>query len=244
MPLVDVPEADEPIEVPADAIEVQEDEDLVIKSQDELDDTIQSRLSRQERKLKDDLKADDEFWREMAQERGVELRDDGRPKGSIQDEELQELRSKANRAESLEQELSEQKERIQSAREERLEGKLLEKAPGFANETARDTYLREAKSRMTYDEEFGWVEADEEGGVRYDAGDPRGPDAVIAELEDSHEFLFESTQVSGGSDVTPSGDVGPMTEAEFEKKKEKAIQTGDDETLAELEQMAANDEIR
>lgn len=244
MPLVSIPEADEPVEVPPDAIEVQDGEDLVIKSQDELDDTIQSRLSRQERQLRDQLKTDEEFWQEMAQERGVELRDDGRPKGSIKNEELQELRSKANRAESLEQELNEQKERIQSAREERLEGKLLEKAPGFANETARETYIREAKSRMTYDEEYGWVEQDDDGGVRYDAGDPRGPDAVIAELEDSHEFLFESTRVDNGSDVTPSGDVGPMTQAEFEKKKKKAMQAGDDETLAELEQMAANDEIR
>jgi len=51
MPLVSIPEADEPVEVPPDAIEVQDGEDLVIKSQDELDDTIQSRLSRQERQL-------------------------------------------------------------------------------------------------------------------------------------------------------------------------------------------------
>lgn len=245
MPLVDIPEAEEKVEVPADAIEVQDGEDLVIKSQGELDDTIQSRLSRQERKLKSDLKSDDEFWREMAAERGVQLRDDGKSKGAVRDEELEELRTKANKAESLQQKLEEQEDRIQSSREERLEGTLLEKAPGFANETARETYIREVKSRMTYDEDYGWVEQGDEGGVAFEGGDPRGPESVIADLEDSHSFLFESTTVEGGSDVSPGGSVSgdTLTKAEFDQERERAMQRGDDERLAELEEMAANDQI-
>jgi len=244
MPLVDVPEADEPIEVPADAIEVQEDEDLVIKTQDELDDTIQSRLSRQERKLKEDLKGDDEFWREMAQERGVELREDGQPKGSLKDEEVQELKRKASKVDSLQEQVDQYESTINETREERLKQELLDTAPPAANETARETFIREAKSRMTYDDEYGWVEVDEDGDIAYEAGDPRGPKEVIAELEDSHSFLFESTEVSNGSDVTPSGSgQGRLTEEQFEREVEKAAQEGDIERMEELEQMEAEGQI-
>lgn len=244
MPLVDIPEADEPVEVPADAIEVQDGEDLVIKSQDELDDTIQSRLSRQERTLKEELKGDDEFWQEMAAERGVELREDGQPKGSLKDEEVQELKRKASRVDSLEEQVGEYESTIQETREERLKQHLLDKAPPAANETARETFIREAKARMQYDDEYGWVETDEDGDIAYEAGDPRGPDSVIAELEDSHNFLFESTEVSGGSDVTPSGDgQGRLTVDQFEKEVEKAAQQGDMERMEELEQMEAEGQI-
>lgn len=243
MPLIHVDEAEEPIEVPHDAVEVQDDEDLVYKSQEEFDSTLQSRLSRQERQLKDELKGSDEFWQEMASERGIELREDGKPKGSLKDDEVEELKRKASKVESLQEEVSNYEETIQETRQQRLRQDLLEKAPPAANETAQETFVREAQSRMTYDDEYGWVRT-EEGEIVYEAGEPVGPDAVISELEDSHSFLFESTEVSGGSDVQPGGSGSSrLTRDQFRREVEKAKQSDDMGRMKELEQLEANDQI-
>ena len=244
MPIIDVPEADEPIEVPADSVEVQDDEDVVLKTQDELDNIIQSRFNRERNKTRKELKQDEEFFREAASERGIDLREDGKPKGSIKDEELRELKEKASRVDTLEEKVSEYEQSIQQAREERLERQLLDSAPPTANETAEKTFVREAKSQMTYDEEYGWVATDEDGEIIYDAGEPVGPNDVISDLEESHNFLFESTEVQGGADVSPGNTSGgKMTESQYEEEVVKARQNDDMERMEELRTMLANDEI-
>ena len=245
MPIVNIPEAENPIEVPADAIEVQEGEDLVLKTQDEFDSIIQSRLNRTTSNLRSDLKGDEEFLREAMKETyGVELREDGRPKGSTTDEELQDLKQKASKAEALEEKVQNYEQTIQETREERLEQDLLDKAPPAANETARETFVREAKSQMTYDDEFGWVKTDEDGGVAYEAGEPVGTDHVIAELEESHGFLFESTEVNNGPDVNPRPTSSTtLTQSEFEEEVKKARQKGDMDRMNELAEMEAKNEI-
>jgi hypothetical protein len=245
MPIVDIPEAEEPIEVPLDAIDTQEEEDVVIKEQEEFDSIIQSRINRERNNLRDKLKEDEDFFREAANERGIELRDDGRPKGSVKDEELRELKEKASRVDTLEEKVQEYESTIQETREQRLEQDLLDKAPPAANETAQETFVREAKSRMTYDDEYGWVRTDENGDIEYSAGEPVGPDQVIAELEDTHEFLFESTEVDGGSDVNPGASATGrrLTKSEFEQEVKKARQQGDQDRMDELAQMEAEGKI-
>ena len=232
---------DEPIEVSPDQVEVEDDDPFL--TQEEVDGVVEKRLNRQESRLKSQLRQDDSFWEEMAQERGVELRDDGMPKGSATDEEIQELRRKASKAESLESELEEYEQTIQQTREETLEQTLLDKAPPAANETARDTFVREAKSRMTYDDEYGWVKTDKDGNVAYSGGEPVTVDGVVSEIEDSHSFLFESTTPDGGSSVTPSGGSGTLTKEQFEQEVEKAAQAGDEERMQELEEMEAEGKI-
>lgn len=240
MPIVDIPDDDYDEDALPDSAEVKDD----LLTQDEVDGIVQKRLNRQESRLKDDLVEDDQFWQEMAQERGVELRDDGKPKGSATDEELQELRRKASRAESLEEELEEKQETIQSTRQKRLRQDLRDKAPTPANETARDTFLNEAEGRMTYDDEYGWVKTGEDGEIVYEAGEPVGPDGVVSELEDTHEFLFESTSVEGGSDVEPGGSPsGTMTQKKYRKEVKKARQQNDPDRMQELKQMEAEGKI-
>jgi len=245
MPLIHVDEAEEPIEVPHESIEVQDDEELVYKTQEAFDSTLQSRLSRKESSIRDELKESDEFWEEMAESRGVELREDGKPKGSLKDEEVEELKRKASKVDSLQEQVESYESVIEETREKSLKQDLLDKAPPAANETARETYLREAKSRMTYDSEYGWVETDEDGEIVYEAGEPKGPESVISELEDSHGFLFESTEVSGGSDVSPGGGSGgqTITRTRFEEEVEKASSEGDSDRLQELEEMEASGQV-
>jgi len=239
--LVEIEGEEEPVEVSPDQVQVEDDDPFL--TQDEVDGIVQNRLNRQENNLRSDLLQSDEFWQEMAQERGVELRDDGMPKGSATDEEIQELRRKASKAESLESELEETQQTIQQARESTLEQDLLDKAPPTANETARETFKREAKSRMTYDEDYGWVKANEDGEPVYEGGEPVGTDGVVSELEDSHSFLFESTSPGGGSDVSPSGSGGTMTQEQFEAEVEAALEANDEERMQELEEMEAEGAI-
>jgi hypothetical protein len=95
---------DEPIKADPDQIEL-EDEDPYL-SQDEVDDVVSKRVSRAKRTTRKELKSDDEFWEEAAAERGIELRDDGKPKGSISDDEVEEVTRTASKGDSLEEEVS------------------------------------------------------------------------------------------------------------------------------------------
>jgi len=240
--IVNLPDQDEPVEVDAQHVEVEEGDPFL--TQEEVDGVIQKRLSRKESNLRSELKEDDEFFQEAAKARGIELREDGRPKGAPTDDELQQLKQKASKAEALEGKVEEYEQRIEESREQELKNTLIDKAPPPANETARDTFVREARSEMTYDDEFGWVKTDENGEIEYRAGEPVGPDQVIAELEDTHNFLFESTTVDNGSDVNPGNATGgPMTQTKFEQEVKKAAQNKDFERMEELEEMEAENKI-
>lgn len=232
------------VEVPHENIEVKDDEDLVYKTQEDFDDTLSSRLNRKERNLRSELKESDEFWEEMAAERGVELREDGKPKGSLRDEEIQELKQKASKVEALQEQVEEYESTIQETREKGLKQDLSEKAPPPANETAQETFFREAKARMEYDEEYGWVKTDEDGDIAYEAGEPVGPDQVIEELKDSHGFLFEDTSMNGGPEDDPTPSSGStLTRSQFQEEVKKARQEDDLERMRELEEMEAAGEI-
>lgn len=219
------------IEVDDSQVELQEEDPFL--SQDEVDGIVQKRLSRERNNLRSELKSDDEFFQEAAKERGIELREDGKPKGSLRDEELQELRQKASKAESLEEQLNEYESQIQETRETKLENKLLQNADGFRNENAKKTFLREAKSRMTYDDEYGWVQKGEEGDISWEAGEPRNPSDVIDDLSETHSFLFQDTEMDGGSPGTSSTPSGPASLEEAKKQSEQAKKNRDSESAWE-----------
>jgi hypothetical protein len=246
MPIVTLEDEDgstNEVEVPADAIEVQEDEDLILKSQADYDSMLQSRLSRKENSVREELRNDEEFLQEAMQDTfGVELREDGRPKGSPQDDELEELRRKASKAESLEEQVQEYEEQIEDTRRTRAWGKIQEVAPNVREGAAEDVKAA-AFRRMSWDEEYGWVKTDEDGNVVYDAGEPVGIEGVTEELTNEKEYLFESTEMQGGPEdnpgsTSPSGET--MTREQFEQEVEQATS---DERLAELEEMQAEGKI-
>jgi len=233
---------EEPVQVDPENVEV-EDEDPYL-TQDEVDSVVSKRLSRQERQLKEDLKDSDEFFQEAAQARGIELREDGRPKGSIADDELKELKQKASKVESLQEQVSEYESQIQETRETKLENHLLQHADGFASDKAKQTFLREAKARMTYDEEYGWAAVDEDGeGLKYQAGEAVGPEGVIDQLRESHDFLFadRSANPVPSDDPAPSPSSGKKTWTEEEHANADPTQM-DDETYRDW--MTAADEDR
>ena len=242
MPLVEIPDDSFDEETLPEDAQVRDEDDLL--TQDEVDSIVQKRLNRQERNLKSDLKESDEFWEEMAQARGVELREDGKPKGSLKDEEIQELRRKASRVDELESQLDEYESEIESTRETKLETDVLTSADGI-QDGAQEDVVSAAKRRMTYDDEYGWVKVDEDGEIVWDGGDPVGPGTVVDELREEKPYFFRESSMSSGPESTPtsdaSGDV--LTESQYEEKRDQAIEEGDDETLEELERKMAEGEV-
>jgi hypothetical protein len=231
--------SDEPISVSADQVQLEDNDPYL--AQDELDGIIQSRLSRQERTLRKELKEDDAFFHDAAEARGIELREDGRPKGSIRDEELQELRRKASLADSLQEEnetlLSEQQE----TRRARLHTEALKTADGL-HSGAQDDYLAAIEREMTYDDEFGWVAAEGDE-IRYEAGQPLTVDQVANEIRERKPYFFKSTEMTGGPSDDPGSSNPVMNGTQFQKEVQKAAASGNRERLNELEEMAAENKI-
>jgi hypothetical protein len=225
------------VEVPDDAVDdlpdsAEERDNLL--TQEEVDDVVQTRLNRQERNLRSELRTDEEFLQEaMQQAFGVELREDGRPKGAPNDDEVEELRKKASRVDELEEKLSEYESQIEQTRETELENQLRQSASGV-REDMDDVFMTYARQRMTYTDEYGWVETDENGDVVYEGGQPKGPEQVVSEMEETKPGFFRESSMSDGPDSTPTDDAsGPsqVSKSEFDemppdRQKEVALDEG------------------
>lgn len=231
------------IEVPANQIEFQEDDELDgYVSQDELDGIIQKRLSRKERNLRSELKEDEEFFREAANERGIEIREDGRPKGSLKDKELQELKKKASKAETLSEKVQKYESQIQEVRKTKLENQILEQA-GDVKDDLKPAFKQMIASHLKWDEDEGeWIATDEDGGIRYHNGEPFGVDRVAEQVKENHPSFLQNTNMNNGPSDSP-GETQPegetMTRSEFEQQRKKAVSSGNREALRELQQKAA-----
>ena len=244
MPIVHVPDAEEPIEVPADAIEVQDDEDVIYKDKDDYNSMIQSRLQRKERSLKDSLKDDDEYFREAAEARGIELREDGAPKGALKDEEVRELRQKASMVDSLQEQVQTYEAQIEETRRSQLETEVHKLAGDHIEEGAEEDVMRNVLDDMSYDDELGWVVTDEDGQPVYDGGDALGISHAVDEVQDRKSYLFKDTSADAGPPDEPGSSSSTITRSQLDKEIDKAMAEGDDERLDELEAMVAEDQIQ
>jgi hypothetical protein len=214
MPIVEVPE-DAVDELPDEA---EERDDLL--TQDEVDDIVQTRLNRERSNLRDDLQSDEEFLREaMQQTFGVELREDGRPKGAPTDDEVQEMRQRISELESAAEERDQLRERIDSVRETELENELLSSADGVKDDM-QDVFMSYAKTRMTYDDEYGWVATNDEGEIEFEGGEPVKPSDFVERTQEQRPSMFQDASMSNGPDGDPSdepGDPDTVTKSEFDE---------------------------
>lgn len=212
MPIYEIPED---ADVPDEA---EERDDLL--TQDEVDDVVQKRLNRKERNLKDDLRSDKEFLQEaMQQTFGVELREDGRPKGAPNDDEVQEMRQRISELESAAEERDQLRERIESVRETELENELLSSADGV-KEDMQDVFISYAKSKFTYDDEYGWVATDDDGQVEFEGGEPVRPSDFAEQTREQRPSMFRESSMGSGPDSTPTdggSSASEVTRSEFEE---------------------------
>ena len=219
----------EPVQVDPESVELEDDDPYL--SQDEVDNVVQKRLSRERSSIREQLKEDEDFFRKAAQERGYDLNDDGSIKGSTNDEELKELRKEKAQLEQKAQRAEELQEQIEAARQTDLENRVLKHATDV-KDGAEEDVLRVAQDRMTYDEEEGRHVLTEDGDIAFTSqGKPAGADALISELRDQKPYLFKDTEVEGGSDVTPGGGSNKRTwtEEEWEEASTRTHQMSESE---------------
>ncbi len=198
---------DEPIEVDAGQVEMQ-DEDPYL-TQDEVDSVVSKRVSRAERTTRKELKSDEDFLQSAMQDTfGVELKEDGTPKGSTNKDEVKQLRQEKSKLEEKAQRAEELEQKIQQARETDLENKILQSAQGVKDDL-QDAFMRLAKDRFQYDEDEGrHVATDSDGDVIFNGGEPAGAEHVVDQMRENRPSFFQSKGANSGPDVSPSGSGG------------------------------------
>lgn len=198
---------EEPLEVDPGQVEMQ-DEDPYL-TQDEVDSVVSKRVSRAERTTRKELKSDEDFLQSAMQDTfGVELKEDGTPKGSTNKDELKQLRQEKSKLEEKAQRAEELEEKIQQARETDLENKLLQSADGVKDDL-QDAFMRLAKDRFQYDEDEGrHVAVGEDGEVIFNGGDPAGAEHVVDQMRENRPSFFQSKGANSGPDVSPSSSSG------------------------------------
>jgi len=230
MPIVEIPDDEyDPSELPENA-----EERDGLHTQEEVDDIVQTRLNRERRTLREDLREDEEFLQEaMQQTFGVELRDDGRPKGAPTDDEVQEMRQRISELESAAEERDQLRERIDSVRETELENELLSSADGV-KEDMQDVFMSYAKSQFTYDDEYGWVATDGDDNVQFEGGEPVRPGDFTEQVREDRPSMFRDPSMSSGPSSSPDDDgttPDQVSKSDFdemspEKQKEVALDEG------------------
>jgi len=162
----------------------------------------------------------------MAQRRGVDLREDGSPKGASKGE-VKELKKELAQAKEKAQKAEEYEKQIEATRDTRLENEILQHADGVKPDL-KDVFLGAAKERFEYDEDDDdFVPTGDDGTPRYGMG---GGD-VVEEMREERPSMFEDTEVSGGSSAEPGGSSpGKRTWSEEEHANADPVQM-DDETF-------------
>lgn len=214
---------DEPIQVDADQVEL-EDEDPYL-SQDEVDSVVSKRVSRAERTTRKELKSDEEFLQSAMQETfGVELKDDGTPKGSTNKDEVKQLRQRISELEPKAEKAEALQQQIQQARETDLENRLRKHASDVKQDLD-DAFMRLAKDRFAYDEdEERHVATDDNGDVVFNGGEPAGAEHVVDQMRENRPSFFKDKSASAGpSDEpadNPSSRTQKVTQSEYLRKAE------------------------
>ena len=216
------------LEVETDAIEFGEDEDVTDLDgvQSEIDRVAGKTRQRAKETARKELRGDDEFWKEEAQRRGIELReDDLQPKGASSGE-VKELKKELAQAKDRAQRADELEEEVASIRDTRLENEILQATQGVKPDL-EDVFLDAAKSKFEYDEtDDEFVPTGDDGNPRYGAS----VEDVVEEMREERPSMFEDTTVDGGSDVEPGGSsAGKKTWTEEEHAQADPV-TMDDET--------------
>ena len=188
------------LEVSADQVELTGDDPFL--TQEQVDDVVSSRVKRAKRTTRESLKEDDDFFAKAAKARGIELREDGQPKGALKDEAVQELKRKASKVDALTEQVRTYESQIEDTRVTQLENEVLKHADGIQTGAEEDV-VQHVRSRMTYDDDYGWAMTGDDG-LQYDAGQPVGVSQAVDQVRKSKPFLFSDRSAQDG----PSGSPG------------------------------------
>lgn len=200
--------------------------------QDDVEKIVQKRASRAERTTKEALKDDDDFFREAAKARGIELREDGQPKGSLKDDELKALRQKASKVDHLQEQVQTYESQMEETRRTQLHNSVLSSLDRPVQDGAQDDVLNVVERNAAYDDEYGWVITDTDGNVQFEGGEPVTPDQfVTGTLPEQKPYLFKSTAMDSGPKDVPGGSGGgkTYTEQEYEAASRRTHEMSQEE---------------
>lgn len=242
--LIHQEDADEPIQVDADQVELEDDDPYL--SQDEVDSVVSKRVSRAERTTRKELKNDEEFLQDaMKSTFGVELKEDGTPKGSTSKDEVRQLRQRISELEPKAEKAEDLEQQIQQARETDLENKLLQHADSVKDDL-QDVFLSAAKSRFEYDEdEEDHVPVNDDGDVILNRGEPAGPEHVVSQMQEERPSFFKDKSAQSGPSDEPTDNPssGKKTWTEEEHANADPVSM-DQETYEDWASAADEDRIR
>ena len=215
------------LDVGTDALDLKDDEDPTdLPGVQEEINRVAGKTRKQAKKTAEkQLKDDDEHWRQMAQRRGVDLREEdlmpkGASKGEVKElkKELAQAKQKAERADELEKQ-------IEKTRDTRLENEILQHAGGV-EEDMKDLFLSDAKNRFTYDEDDDAFYPATEGG---EPDYTRSTEDVISEIQEERPTMFKDRSAQDGPSDEPSDTPSPAEKVTREEYLSKA------ETMSEKE---------
>ena len=230
------------LEVSADEIQLTEDDDPTNLPgvQEEINRVAGKTRKSAKNTVKSTLKSDEEAFREVAQAHGYEFREDGRIKGSTQNDELKQLKKEKAQLEEKAQKAEKLEEQMEKARDTRLENQILQHADGV-KEDMKDLFLSDAKNRFTYDEDDDdFYPVDEDGNPRY-ASDTED---VISTLREERPSMFKSKSANDGPDVTPSDSSSGKKTWTAEEHANADPVSMDEETFQDWSTAAEEDRIQ
>jgi hypothetical protein len=244
MPVIRLPEGfssddisdDGVLEVESTDIEYADDESPEgFISTGEMNGIIQSRLSRERRSLRSTLKEDEDFFKEAAKERGYDFRDDGRLKGSTTSDAEKKLRQTQAELEAKNEKLETLTSKLSTFESATVENDILRHASGV-KDSLKDAFVREVKSKLSFDEEEGRPVQMEDGEIKYVIEDgksvPASTKHVISQLQESQPDWFASRGAISGpaSQPTREGSGGKVySEDEYKRLASKTHTMSDED---------------
>lgn len=245
MPFVTLPGQDEPVEVPLDAVTFKDEETPTgFIPASRMQDEVKRRVTSAKKNARAELAQDDDFWKEIAEQRGLELHEDGRPKGSSKDLRAIEERVRAQHVTPLQQKLDESAMLIERYRTKALEVDVLQASaeagikPAFLKpltDGGEAPIVTMLKSSFAYDPESDRWGIREGDAFRYGPdGRPAGAKHLIDSLKANEAYgeYFQGVKMKGsgyqGNDGTSHRKFTPeqiasMSDAEYEANREAIL---------------------
>lgn len=254
MPTLKVHLDDETHEVDTDQVELPEDYDLVHPdnasqkgyfTQAQLNNKIQNRLKKERKKVKSDLKEDDEFLKETAEQRfGIQFDEDGNPKGLEPDVDPDEIRKKAmdKVREDYEPKLEKEQKQKQTYKQRLIEKDILSATKGDWREEytkyqdkgrVKPIAVNQFKELFDVDEDgnVALLDSDGEGFAVNPQGQHITPGEYLTDEDKFGDFMVDKRQKGSGfnkGDGSKNGkpvftekEIAEMSDAEYEEKRDE-----------------------
>ncbi len=209
-------------------------------TQKALDQIVQDRLSKEPDKIKNELRKNDDFVRELFQERGVSLNDEGKPVGLKPEFDVEEWKEKniPKLTQPIKDELEQERKSKQTYRDKLIEQSILSATKGAWQEQytkhlddgrVKPIVVNQYKELFDIDDNGTVALRDQDGNFAVDTDGKRvTPDKYLTNDEKFGDFMIDNRQRSSnfqngstnGKRIFTEQEIADMTDPEYEKNRE------------------------